>query len=410
MVTRQATPRHTWVLLLIVPFLLPLAGCEPTTPKTTPPKTTEPTSAGTTWTVASYGAGALDGGSGPSLISLGGVAWGGGRFVAVGLKIGDSYIKELIVHSTDGTTWTAAPSVVGTHILRGVAWGSGRFVAVGSSLDGVLGGRLRSTGVGMHSTDGATWSAALGIGEAGDAVSTYLVLFYGLTRVTWGGGRFVAVGNRRDGDRTVGVIVHSTDGATWTVASGVDGFDSLSGVAWGGGRFVAVGSITETDPSGGYGLISGVVLRSTDGLTWTSASVVDGTTSLARVTWGGGRFVAVGSRRDGDRSVAVIVHSTDGATWTAASGVDGFDNLSGVAWGGGRFVAFRSNIGLDDDRRHFLHSTDGATWTAASPMNGAAWEAGNVNISGVTYDGTRFVAVGDSGGAGSRDGLILTSP
>ena len=262
MVTRQATPRHTWVLLLIVPFLLPLAGCEPTTPKTTPPKTTEPTSAGTTWTVASYGAGALDGGSGTGLI-LGGVAWGGGRFVAVGLKIGDSYIKELIVHSTDGTTWTAAPSVVGTHILRGVAWGSGRFVAVGSSLDGVLGGGLRSTGVGMHSTDGATWSAALGIGEAGDAVSTYLALAYGLTRVTWGGGRFVAVGNRRDGYRTVGESVHSTDGATWT---------------------------------------------------------------------------------------------------------------------------------------------------AASPMNGAAWEAGNVNISGVTYDGTRFVAVGDSGGAGARDGLILTSP
>ena len=45
MVTRQVTLRHTWVLL-IVPFLLPLAGCEPTTPTMTTMKP-EPPPAGT---------------------------------------------------------------------------------------------------------------------------------------------------------------------------------------------------------------------------------------------------------------------------------------------------------------------------------------------------------------------------
>ena len=46
MVTRQATLRHPWVLLLMVPFLLPLAGCEPTTPTMTTMKP-EPPPAGT---------------------------------------------------------------------------------------------------------------------------------------------------------------------------------------------------------------------------------------------------------------------------------------------------------------------------------------------------------------------------
>ena len=92
MVTRQVTPRHPCVLLLllIVPFLLPLAGCDTTTPTKT-----EPPPAGTTWTVASFGAGALDGGSG-TRITLSGVAWNGTRFVAVGAKGDANELKEFI--------------------------------------------------------------------------------------------------------------------------------------------------------------------------------------------------------------------------------------------------------------------------------------------------------------------------
>lgn len=62
-----------------------------------------------------------------------------------------------------------------------------------------------------------------------------------------------------------------------------------------------------------------------------------------------------------------------------------------------------------------MHSTDGATWTAAPVA--ADWGTADdytlsgidgviVGLRGVTYDGTRFVAVGAVG----QKGLILTSP
>lgn len=77
MVTRQATLRHPWVLLLMVPFLLPLAGCEPTTPTMTTMKP-EPPPAGTIpeppAPVSGGGppaaAGGSGGGSGPALPSV----------------------------------------------------------------------------------------------------------------------------------------------------------------------------------------------------------------------------------------------------------------------------------------------------------------------------------------------------
>ena len=173
MVTRQVTLRHTWVLLLIGSFLLPLAGCEPTTPTMTTMKP-EPPPAGTTWTVASLGDGALDNPRGQVLLS--GVAWNGSRFVAVGSNITAisaatirATIRALIVHSTDGaTTWTAASGVSGTGILGGVAWGGGRFVAVGVSLMVSASGLSSSGGLIMSSPDGATWTVFSGVGVLED--------------------------------------------------------------------------------------------------------------------------------------------------------------------------------------------------------------------------------------------------
>ena len=67
---------------------------------------------GTTWILRNPGFGAFDG-----------VAYGNGRFVAVG--IGD------IFTSPDGVNWTARTSVTSNY-LNGVTYGNGRFVAVGN--------------------------------------------------------------------------------------------------------------------------------------------------------------------------------------------------------------------------------------------------------------------------------------
>ena len=436
------TLRRMWVLLSVVPFLLPLAGCNDTmptrtTPATTTPTTTpEPTSAGTTWTVASLGVGAPDGGG-----ALGGIAWNGTRLVAVGLSLsGFGGFDELIVHSTDGATWTAASGTSGSTFGRlsgyeEVAWGGGRFVAVGASFMASASGLRSMAGLIRHSTDGHTWTAATVAAASGGGGGVGTLDNRVLYGVVWNGTRFVAVGSVIELDRTAtggyrqvsGVVLSSPDGATWTTASIVEGSSDFRGVTWGGrGRFVAVGSRNGR----------GVIFHSADGATWTAASGVDDTSVLNGVTWGGGRFVAVGSQN----GRGVIFHSADGATWTAASGVDDTSVLDGVTWGGGRFVAVGSgqsgsagNGGAagapgsspappqpapqgaalqaveaetTELEGAIVHSTDGAKWTAAS----VPWETTDefvvVDFNGITYDGTRFVAVGRAGG----NGLIMTSP
>ena len=55
------------------------------------------------------------------------VAWNGDRFVAV------SHHDGTIMYSADGDRWEPARKLVTFDPLEGVAWGDGRFVAVGGN-------------------------------------------------------------------------------------------------------------------------------------------------------------------------------------------------------------------------------------------------------------------------------------
>ena len=107
----------------------------------------------------------------------------------------------------------------------------------------------------------------------------------GLDAATWGGGRFVAVGDKS-------TIVYGDGDAAWTrVDTGGEALSDLFAVASSGSRFVAVGE-------------TGAVVYSADGNRWTEASDTATEQWLGAVTWGGGRFVAVGGG-------GTIVHSND---------------------------------------------------------------------------------------------------
>ncbi len=103
-------------------------------------------------------------------------AFGNGVFVAVGQQ-------DTLLVSRDGTNWTGGTLNLSFRFLNtldGVAYGNGRFVAVG-----VLGGAFGSgTGGGqiLVSSDGTNWA---------DLTPAKAPQFSG---VTWGDGRFVAVG------------------------------------------------------------------------------------------------------------------------------------------------------------------------------------------------------------------------
>jgi photosystem II stability/assembly factor-like uncharacterized protein len=179
--------------------------------------------------------------------NLHGVAFGKGVYVAVG--------ERIILYSRDASSWAPAKlnPIWESAYFRGVAFGNGRFVAVGdlgsiyTSTDGinwnlqldtgkrffaVTYGNNRFMAVGLaifSSSDGLKWT---------DLTSKAFSTFYTPTMlgVAFGDRRFVVV-------TYSGNIYTSLDGITWTPREPLEeGFRRpLNAVAYGGGRFVAVG-------------------------------------------------------------------------------------------------------------------------------------------------------------------------
>ena len=150
-----------------------------------------------------------------TLVSLTGVTYANGRFVAVGLE-------GTILGSDDGVVWTPRESGTSNQ-LNSVAFGNGLFVAVGN-LDRVV-----------TSTDGVTWAlSAPGPGPW-------------LNKIAFEAGNFAAVSGALS---VPPAIFSSADGANWTQRfAGARPW--LLSIGHGNGTFLALGmngSILQSDP------------------------------------------------------------------------------------------------------------------------------------------------------------------
>jgi hypothetical protein len=154
---------------------------------------------------------------------------------------------------------------------------------------------------------------------------------------------------------TIG-MVHADPLDIWTVRNPSPSDIHLFGVTYGNGKFVAVGA--------------GIV-TSADGVSWSLAS--EGTlTTLNAVTFGDGTFVAVGD--DG-----AIRTSSDGIKWISRE--SGTTNaLTAVTSGGSQFVALGPSGTI-------LTSPDGVNWATGTTSS-------SIDFSAVTYGSGQFVAVG----------------
>ncbi len=140
---------------------------------------------------------------------------------------------------------------------------------------------------------------------------------------------------------------------------------SLAGVTYGNGRFVAVGSY----PGDDYGLVQ----TSEDGLTWTNYTTSDiSILDLGDVAYGNGVFVTVGY--DGYAGYN-IYSSTNGINWSAH--LSKVSNVTSITYGGGLFVAGSDGLSpgypsAGTTNRNIFTSPDGITWTArnsGAPVN-----------------------------------------
>jgi hypothetical protein len=329
-------------------------------------------------------------------------------FVAVG-------DNGALVTSQDGLTWTLPPQVT-SDWLKGVAFGNGRYVAVGGfSSSGPSATLVSTNGISWRRTsnhavsDFAAVEFANGIfvavGSGGNVFTsedgeTWIdrrppdsQRLYGIAH---GNGVFVTVGDE-------GVIRNSQDAMTWvTEREGRSEF--LHTIGFGAGRFVAgadAGTLYVTTDANdwqyqttGAGVIScvryfngrffvltdsGEILTSSDAASWKFAPFVTGA-PLKHIAWNGSRYVIVGY--DG-----TVLTSSDGQTWAQQS-TPTRESLYGVAWGGGQFVA----VGR---KGTILTSSNGSAWTLR-------WAGTNAGLAGIAYQNGLFVAVGDQG-------LVLTS-
>ena len=248
-----------------------------------------------------------------------------------------------------------------------------------------------------------------------------------LSAVAYGNGTFVAVGRQDYDNFGPGIILTSSDGASWRIEN-PGTTKPLRGVAFGKGIFVAAGEdIILTSPDGvswtprletdvGYvfhrvaffrksmfegifiatGWMDGLVYTSPDGVTWTAGDAGTWNSVFEGVAFGNDLFVAVGHTIID--ACYLICTSLDGLAWSQGPS-EWYVNLFDVCYAHDTFVAVGMNV--VGPTCHVLTSPDGITWNP-----------GPLNIGGglrsITFVNGAFVAVG--GGGDPMTMLIVTSP
>jgi len=286
------------------------------------------------------------------------IAYGTGRFVAVGYTYG----VDIILVSSDGINWTQSYSSTNGYSFNSVAYGNGRFVAVGS-------------GVILTSPDGINWTQSYSSTNVSQ-----------LNVVTYGSGKFAAVGSFTDSlsGLSYGTILTSSDGISWTQDYFGAENSYLNGITYGNGQFVVFGYVYNTTT----GTQTGIIITSPDGIIWTQSYSSTNVSFINSVACRNGQIVAVGNDYNAYTGYyGVILSSPDGITWTQSySGVENsyLSYLNGITYGNGQFVAF----GYDNNGAHIITSSDGTNWINQQNTNFT------VNLMAIACGNGLFVAVG----------------
>lgn len=296
-----------------------------------------------------------------------------------------------------GSSWSAGSTLAST--LRGIAWGAasdatsyylaaGQGGALYKSSNDVTSDALSWTPITSgHISNNLnaaiyTLSKFIVVGDAG-TVSTSADLSTWTTSALTGtpqlnalasnGSRVVVVGN-------AGTIAYSSDGITWLSATVPANLSAnLYGVSYSSsGTWLAVGA-------------SGTLLTSSDGITWTAqtsgvqtdlmsaayrpATTITTTVPTAATNTTAAAYVAVGKG-------GVVLHSTDAVTWTAKTSNTTAD-LQVASASPNQFLAVGASGAV-------VSSPDGLTWSA-SAISGAG------NLYGLNNARGQYVAVGASG-------------
>jgi hypothetical protein len=253
-----------------------------------------------------------------------------GKFYAVASN-------QNIYSSVDGITWTTTATT--SQYLTAIIYANGKFIAVGFKyISTILNSSI------LVSTDGVSWT------EYNPAV------YIGLEAITFGNGKYVAVGQGTVGFAENNVIT-STDGINWTL-SVQSGLYGLQSIAYGNGKYVAVSSL----------LTAGVnqIFYSSNGITWNQQAF---TYANEFIFFHNNKFT-VGN-----------AYSTDGINWISTPSI-GALKPRGITFGNGIYVA----VGTPPNNNQIAISTDAISWEIFEAPTYKVWNT-------ISFGNNRFVAL-----------------
>jgi hypothetical protein len=217
---------------------------------------------------------------------------------------------------------------------------------------------------------------------------------------------FVAGNNSGDFSGNLTALAYSTDGTAWTAVTqanldgGTTGW-TVEDICWATALnlFVAVCSAGPTTTKR--------ILTSPDGVVWTGRVLPDASKTMNGVCWSNdlSLLVAVGNSN-------AIYTSTDGITWTIASSLPGTSkNWYKVVWGGNgtgggdqHFACIANNAGGSND---FCYSTAGTSWSQLSLAGGPGYSwvhiaySPDLNYYAVVGGNTGVVVYGQAASSGA---------
>ncbi len=320
-------------------------------------------------------------------IRLGGIAWNGSKYVAVG--------QGGICVSDDGDNWNFQTTQQG---LEDIVWGNGKFIAVGYEYMSISSSEPVAKII--SSDDGIEWK------EINAGFTSYL------NRIIWDGSKFISVGKN-------GIIIVSTDGVNWKqVESGV--YFELSDIEYNEMNYVASGWDSK-------------ILTSLDGESWETFDSL-APSRVYSIAWGSDRYIGTGLK-DPVTNCETFISSENGVEWSRCSLNSAATKFSGIGYDKkkGLFILENDEVGL-------MQSYDGMNWeqskdqsmdnmtTKMKAFNGSiyvriekygelqtskdgiVWDSIDVNIisgiNSVLWTGKMFIAVGYNGQIfTSEDGL-----
>ncbi len=265
--------------------------------------------------------------------------------------------------STDDTTWNACGNMAtgndhSPDLLRNIAFGDGVWIAVGGDANSMV----------MRSLDGAHWQENLHPttrcpGEPYPSSCTNW-----MEGLAYGNGVWLAGGGN-------GALMRSNDrGLTWTGLHPSPSIPAIRSLAFAQGVFVA-------------GTDAAIAVSTDQGSSWTRFPAPFSTT----ISFGGGRFFALGARWNGSGFDRICLSSADlGVSWQPCAADAA--NAEQLVWGGTRWIGRVSN--------GYISSADGITWAPRVAVNDFPYN--------LRFDGTRWLALGGRRYSTSTDLLTWT--